>query len=146
MIKLKVVLPFGLVVLVFVIYVIFLINFIRPAENFSLANSGLFGDSFGILTSLFSGLAFAGLLVTILYQKEQLDEQRRELASGSKLMALSALLNSSKLLLFELERTYPGRPSPEISAEKEKLNGTINTCKDELIATLKKYGVKGEDL
>ena len=41
---------------------------------------GLFGDMFGAVNALFSGLAFAGLIVTLLYQKEELKLQREELA------------------------------------------------------------------
>ncbi len=40
---------------------------------------GTFGDKFGAVNSLFSGLAFAGLIVTLLYQKEELKLQREEL-------------------------------------------------------------------
>ncbi len=40
---------------------------------------GVFGDSFGIFAALFSGLAFAGLIVTILLQREDLNVQREEL-------------------------------------------------------------------
>ena len=41
---------------------------------------GTFGDKFGAINALFSGLAFAGLIVTLLYQKEELKLQREELA------------------------------------------------------------------
>ena len=40
---------------------------------------GTFGDMFGAVNALFSGLAFAGLIVTLLYQKEELALQRAEL-------------------------------------------------------------------
>ena len=43
-------------------------------------NQGTFGDMFGAVNALFSGLAFAGLIVTLLYQKEELKLQREELA------------------------------------------------------------------
>ncbi|MCR6477979.1 hypothetical protein NU688_17590 [Variovorax sp. ZS18.2.2] len=45
-------------------------------KTWSLADSGTFGDSFGVLTSLFSGLAFVGLIWTILQQREDLKVQR----------------------------------------------------------------------
>ena len=41
---------------------------------------GTFGDMFGAVNALFSGLAFAGLIATLLYQKEELKLQREELA------------------------------------------------------------------
>ena len=43
-------------------------------------NRGTFGDKFGAINALFSGLAFAGLIVTLLFQKEELKLQREELA------------------------------------------------------------------
>ncbi|MDX2006246.1 MAG: hypothetical protein SFU83_13280 [Meiothermus sp.] len=43
-------------------------------------NSGTLGDTFGLLNALFSGLAFAGLIVTILLQSRELGLQRQELA------------------------------------------------------------------
>ena len=41
--------------------------------------SGTFGDTFGALNALFSGLAFAGVITTILIQKSELKNQRIEL-------------------------------------------------------------------
>lgn len=46
----------------------------RPLEK-----SGQFGDSFGVLNSLFSGLAFSGVIITILLQRKELALQRTEL-------------------------------------------------------------------
>lgn len=40
---------------------------------------GQFGDSFGAINSLFSGLAFAGVIFTILLQRHELALQREEL-------------------------------------------------------------------
>ncbi|OFW87452.1 MAG: hypothetical protein A3J37_00585 [Alphaproteobacteria bacterium RIFCSPHIGHO2_12_FULL_45_9] len=42
-------------------------------------NAGVFGDQFGAVNALFSGLAFAGLIYTILLQREELQAQREEL-------------------------------------------------------------------
>jgi hypothetical protein len=42
-------------------------------------NRGTFGDSFGAINSLFSGLAFAGVIFTILLQRRELSLQREEL-------------------------------------------------------------------
>ena len=47
-------------------------------------NQGTFGDMFGAVNALFSGLAFAGLIVTLIYQKEELMLQRDELAETRK--------------------------------------------------------------
>lgn len=40
---------------------------------------GQFGDMFGAVNALFSGLAFAGLIITLIFQQEELKLQRDEL-------------------------------------------------------------------
>ncbi|GEM_PF-6971877 len=44
-----------------------------------LSSQGAFGDQFGSVTALFSGLAFAGLILTLVYQIDALNAQREEL-------------------------------------------------------------------
>ncbi len=50
---------------------------------------GQFGDLFGAVNSLFSGLGFAGLLYTIVLQQKQLSMQREELAMQREEMRAS---------------------------------------------------------
>ncbi len=69
----------GGVLIAVTLYAAFLFNVSDPFSPFHLNNSGVFGDSFGLLTSLFSGLAFSGLILTILQQREDLILQRGEL-------------------------------------------------------------------
>ncbi|MGC4076410.1 MAG: hypothetical protein QM702_05125 [Rubrivivax sp.] len=52
--------------------------------------SGVFGDTFGAINSIFSGLAFAGLLYTILLQSRELKIQREELALTREQLTSSA--------------------------------------------------------
>lgn len=42
---------------------------------------GVFGDSFGTLNALFSGLAFSGVLLTLIFQRKDLSETRSQIAS-----------------------------------------------------------------
>lgn len=44
-----------------------------------MSDAGTFGDQFGAVNALFSGLAFAGLIYTILQQKESLEKQNRSI-------------------------------------------------------------------
>lgn len=60
---------------------------------------GTFGDMFGAVNALFSGLAFAGLIVTLLYQKEELKLQREELRETRN------ELNAQKLEFQEQNKT-----------------------------------------
>ena len=50
---------------------------------------GQFGDLFGATNSLFSGLAFAGLIITIVLQRKELSLQRDELRLQREEMAKS---------------------------------------------------------
>lgn len=51
---------------------------------------GTFGDSFGAINSLFSGLAFGGIIYTILLQRTELKLQREELKLTRKELKRSA--------------------------------------------------------
>ncbi|MFA6138610.1 MAG: putative phage abortive infection protein [Sulfurimonas sp.] len=70
----------GGVIITVLLYAGLLIYLTWPISNLSISNSGVFGDSFGLLTSLFSGLAFAGLIITIVMQRDELALQRQELS------------------------------------------------------------------
>jgi hypothetical protein len=49
-------------------------------------NRGVFGDTFGAVNALFSGLAFAGLFYAILLQRAELEAQREELADTHEVL------------------------------------------------------------
>jgi hypothetical protein len=92
-----------LIFTLFTVFAIFVIYVSSGIPTYSLDKLASFGDSFGVLTSLFSGLAFAGMIITILLQKDELQLQRDELARTSsaqeinvKLSALTALLSEYK--------------------------------------------------
>jgi hypothetical protein len=51
---------------------------------------GLFGDMFGAVNSLFSGLAFGGVIYAILLQREELQLQREDLSETRRELARSA--------------------------------------------------------
>lgn len=70
---------FSAVVLLVLIYGGFIIYVSWPITLGNVDKAGVFGDSFGVLTALFSGLAFAGIVFTILLQREELALQRKEL-------------------------------------------------------------------
>lgn len=70
---------------------------------------GSFGDMFGVVNALFSGLAFAGIILTILLQKKELALQRAELKETrsvfqeqSKTLALQRFENT----FFQLLRSF----------------------------------------
>ena len=68
----------GILTAIFLCWVLapFILNiFLNSPEQ-----RGMFGDSYGALNSLFSGLAFAGVIIAILLQRKELILQREELA------------------------------------------------------------------
>lgn len=69
-----------LVVLVIVVLVIYVLSwvFVDCVYNDG-TDRGTFGDKFGAVNALFSGLAFAGLIFTIVLQRKELSLQREEL-------------------------------------------------------------------
>lgn len=64
--------------------VIIIVSIIYPfIVNYFLndwTKSGTFGDTFGALNAIFSGIAISGLIITILIQKKELENQRNELS------------------------------------------------------------------
>ncbi|MDF3822244.1 hypothetical protein P3G55_20240 [Leptospira sp. 96542] len=50
-----------------------------PLQGKDIAERGQFGDSFGVLNSLFTGLGFGGLIATLLVQQKQLRQQEQQI-------------------------------------------------------------------
>lgn len=69
------------IVFLFLISWFFIDYFIESKED-----RGTFGDKFGSINALFSGLAFAGLIYTIILQRKDLEMQREELELTRKEM------------------------------------------------------------
>lgn len=68
----------------------------------ALEAKGQFGDSFGMVNSLFSGLAFAGIIFTIILQRKELKLQRQELELTRQELARSA--KAQELSQMELKK------------------------------------------
>jgi len=54
----------------------------------SLNNLGVFGDTFNVLTSLFTGLAFAGVIISVILQTQELRDARDEFAKQTDTLSL----------------------------------------------------------
>lgn len=71
------------------VIILFLLNFSMvffvPGEN----TRGTFGDQFGAVNALFSGLAFTGLIYTIILQRRDLEIQRHDLKLQREEIALN---------------------------------------------------------
>jgi hypothetical protein len=61
------------------------IDILFPSGNEDyLADRGTFGDKFGFINSLFSGLALTGIIISIYFQQYELSLQRQELSETRK--------------------------------------------------------------
>ncbi len=67
-----------------------------------LGNMGVFGDSFNVLTSLFTGLAFAGVIVSVILQTTELKDARVEFRRQAKALEMQQLDNKFFQMLNEL--------------------------------------------
>lgn len=83
---------------IIVVYVLFWI--VIDLSIHSVEERGVFGDKFGAINALFSGLAFAGLVLTLFLQKEELSLQRDELEQTRK--ELSRQSNEFEIQNFNL--------------------------------------------
>ncbi|MBD8252503.1 putative phage abortive infection protein [Pantoea agglomerans] len=79
----------GLASLCIFAYAVFLIVVTSPIDQMTISNAGVFGDSFGVLTSLFSALAFGGVAVTIAMQKDIFDIQKLEMEAQKTELAIN---------------------------------------------------------
>ncbi len=81
---------------------------------------GQFGDMFGFLGALFSGLAFAGLIVTIRQQREDLKNQRDEIELQRE--DLKAQTEALKLQKEEIQQT-----NEELKLQREEMKAQNKT-------------------
>jgi hypothetical protein len=67
---------FGTVIGITLIYGALIIWLNWPIRDFSVGRTGWFGESFGVINTVFSGLALAGLLLTLHLQRQELAESK----------------------------------------------------------------------
>lgn len=98
----------------------------------SWAERGQFGDTFGSINSLFTGFAFAGVIYTIILQRQELTLQREELrlqreemAASRQELATQSRLQRAQLVtsLSELRIRLIEAEIPAIEMEALQYNG-----------------------
>ena len=113
----------GLYALLVIVVLIWIASvFLIPFTLSDLEKRALLGDSFGTINSLFSGLAFAGIIYTILLQRKELSLQRQEL----------------KETRLELERSATAQEKSERQQRRQSENLKI-TAKLNALSTLVSY-------
>jgi len=92
-----------IVVIIFVTWIFshFITNLFIDSEK--LTDYGLFGDSFGAVNALFSGLALAGVIYAIFLQREDLKIQQKELQLSRKEFQINRINNNIYKQLEKLE-------------------------------------------
>lgn len=107
-----------LVVVVAICAAYFFVMFLWFPGN--MEKRGQFGDMFGFLGALFSGLAFAGLIVTIRQQREDLKNQRDEIELQRE--DLKAQTEALKLQKEEIQQT-----NEELKLQREEMKAQNKT-------------------
>lgn len=99
---------------------------------------GTFGDMFGAINALFSGLAFAGIIFTILLQRKELALQRQELKETKAELkrAATAQENSEHALKRQAENL-------KISAKLSAMNTLVTYYSDQEKSLTAAFATKG---
>jgi len=114
------------VVCVFIAWVVFgIVSPILVAKDWD--GRGAFGDMFGGINALFSGLAFAGVVIAILLQKEELSLQRLEL-SETRIELRRSAKAQEQLLVHSAEQAKALSTATELST----LNNLLDYYQKEL--------------
>jgi hypothetical protein len=87
----------------FLLYFMGLYHYIAPISEYSLQKAALLGDSYGLLNTFISGLAFLGIIQAIILQRNQLNLQLDELKLQREELELQR--EEIKLNRRELERS-----------------------------------------
>ena len=82
----------SIIFIVLIVIILIMWDYIpgRLAKDFTLANKGLFGDSYGSVNALFTGLAFAALICTLLLQQRAIHLQRKDYLATLDEMRISS--------------------------------------------------------
>ncbi|MEP2935755.1 MAG: hypothetical protein ABJM06_14920 [Gilvibacter sp.] len=95
-----------LIVFVIVIWILSAVFIVLFMDSWS--DRGTFGDLFGAVNALFSGLAFAALIYTIVLQRDEIKQNREEIVLNRKELAKGAKLQQKarEVLIQQVEQTH----------------------------------------
>lgn len=79
--RLRPFIPFFIVLIAFAAYLAWMMPAVLDSKGDIVSVRGQLGDSFGVLNSLFSGLGFAAIVVTLWIQQKQIDIQQEQMKS-----------------------------------------------------------------
>ena len=103
------------------------------------AEAGAFGDMFGAINALFSGLAFAGVIYALILQdseikknSEQFQKSLRATEISARLTAFSTLLQECDSALQRYERWESSAPDSDYKKVKETVREKIKEHRAEV--------------
>jgi hypothetical protein len=108
------------VLLVCVVYIVIMF-FIPVKVSVNMGPRGAFGDMFGALGALFSGLAFAGLIVTMLQQREDLQNQKDEIALQRDEIALQRKDLEAQTEALKLQKEEIAQTNKELQLQRAEM-------------------------
>ncbi len=88
-----------LIVVMIIVFVCWLATPYLISQVTCSENAGVFGDMFGAINALFSGLAFAGIIFSIRLQNDELSAQRKEFEEQNRNLAKQTFESSFFMLL-----------------------------------------------
>lgn len=104
-------LAMGTVTLIWAASIVTVFLYYHNSEGDTSATVGQFGDAFGVVNALFSGLAFAGVIVAIFIQRKEFELQRIELRETRKQTREIAVENERQRKEFEKQNAHLARQS-----------------------------------
>ncbi len=118
-----------LIILVIFIWGLSALLIIVLLPNWS--DRGTFGDLFGAVNALFSALAFAALIYTIVLQREEIKENREEIILNRKELAKGAKLQqkAQQVLIQQVEQTHLSAKMNAMRTIVEYYNNQISNPK-----------------
>jgi uncharacterized membrane protein len=98
-------------------------------DNWS--DRGTFGDLFGAVNALFSALAFAALIYTIVLQRDEIKQNREEIRRNRKELAKGAKLQqkAQQVLMEQVEQTHLSAKVNAMRTLVDYYNNQINSPK-----------------
>ncbi|MEM9548619.1 MAG: hypothetical protein AAGA77_21715 [Bacteroidota bacterium] len=109
---------FLVLLLMVLIIIVWRESWIWVDQNIDIDHRGAFGDKFGAINSLFSGLAFAGIIVTIVLQSRELGLQRKELSQTREVFYQQKFESTFFQLVNNIKSNLEGVESESHSTEE----------------------------
>lgn len=130
---------FLLILVIVFSYLAILLYLTYPISELSIEKAGQLGDSFGVVNSIFSGLAFIALVITIYLQQKEISETKKELEKNSFENKFFNLLNHYNGLTDAFYDESEKLVKKIVKKSKLSKEGIINTYEKNNIGIFKTF-------